>query len=216
MGLSINSGGNNKGWILIAPADWQINYINKGNNNESPSFLVTSEKGNPQFNISGFNQGKQDPTVGLLEVSVDAKKQHKLIGIQDVLQGTTQDVLQGTTQDVYQGDGKYIYAPIFERTTNSITGTVTSYLGNNAGGKFGNGMVWLAINVEKVKTDGYTFGIASSGPANTYLGYDYNININDNQLVLSFDDKFISSAETAVKVYSTIPNSHDNSGHIPS
>jgi hypothetical protein len=61
MGPSVNGGSNNMGWIIIAPCDWEIAYINKGNNNESGSFVNTTEGGNPQFNISGFNKGTTTP-----------------------------------------------------------------------------------------------------------------------------------------------------------
>jgi len=61
-GFSTNNGGNNLGWVIIAPADWQIEYIDKGNNdNESGSYLVTNDMSNPQFNISGFHQGALKP-----------------------------------------------------------------------------------------------------------------------------------------------------------
>jgi hypothetical protein len=55
MGPSVNGGGNNMGWIIVAPWNWEIDYVDKGNNNESGSLLKTNESGNPQFNISGFN-----------------------------------------------------------------------------------------------------------------------------------------------------------------
>jgi hypothetical protein len=57
MGPSTNNGGGNPSWIIIAPCDWVIAYVNSGNNNESESFLTTSESGNINFNISGFNAG---------------------------------------------------------------------------------------------------------------------------------------------------------------
>jgi len=57
MGPSVNGGGNNMGWVIVAPYDWSIDYVNKGNNNDSGSFLKTTEAGNPQFNISGFTPG---------------------------------------------------------------------------------------------------------------------------------------------------------------
>ncbi|MDR0373395.1 MAG: hypothetical protein LBI79_07570, partial [Nitrososphaerota archaeon] len=206
MGPSVNGGNNNMGWVIVAPADWEIAYVNKGNNNDSGSYLITEESSNPQFNISGFHKGTPDPKFGSLEVTVNVDKRHKVIVLQDVY--------QGTTQDVYQGTIKNTYIPIFERKViTSGTGTVTSFLGDNTGGRFNNGMVWFAIDVEKAKTDGYTFGIAYSNPANTHLGYYYNIAIVNNQLVLSFDDRFISALEATAKVYNAPPSSHDNSGH---
>ena len=60
MKFSTNNGGNNPGWVIVAPYDYVIDYVNKGNNNESPSFLSTDESGNINFNISGFHQGSPD------------------------------------------------------------------------------------------------------------------------------------------------------------
>jgi len=63
-GPSVNGGYNNPGWVVYAPCDWQIAYIDKGNNNKSESFLNTSEPGNGiSFNISGFHQGTPNPPV---------------------------------------------------------------------------------------------------------------------------------------------------------
>ena len=61
MGFSRNAGGNNPGWVIVAPADWQLAYVNSGNNNASGCFVVTAESGNLNFNISGFHQGTPDP-----------------------------------------------------------------------------------------------------------------------------------------------------------
>jgi hypothetical protein len=57
MGFSVNGGSNNFGWVIVAPYDWTIAYIDKGNNNNSDSFVVTTETSNVQFNISGFQAG---------------------------------------------------------------------------------------------------------------------------------------------------------------
>jgi len=65
MDFSRNGGGNNPGWVIAAPAGWEIAYVNKGNNNASGSFVKTTEAGNAQFNISGFYKGtpdKNEPT----------------------------------------------------------------------------------------------------------------------------------------------------------
>jgi hypothetical protein len=59
-GFSTNEGGNNPGWVIAAPFNWVIDYVNQGNNNERGSFIVTTDSGNPQFNITGHNIGK-DP-----------------------------------------------------------------------------------------------------------------------------------------------------------
>lgn len=72
MGFSVNGGGKNPGWVVVAPADWEIVYVNKGNKNNSDSFVVTTEKGNPQFNISGFHQGT--PEEGSLDTFIYINK----------------------------------------------------------------------------------------------------------------------------------------------
>ena len=70
MGFSRNAGGNNPGWVVVAPYDWELAYVNKGNNNASGCFVVTAEfTNNPQFNISGYHKGTADPVInGSLKV----------------------------------------------------------------------------------------------------------------------------------------------------
>ena len=59
MDLSVNGGGNNQGWVLVAPWDWSIAYIDQGNNkNISESYVIATNDG--QFNISGFSKGSED------------------------------------------------------------------------------------------------------------------------------------------------------------
>lgn len=60
MGFSVNGGGNNPGWIIVAPYDWFLAYKNTGNKNDSGCVLTTTEKEPGQFNISGFNKGEED------------------------------------------------------------------------------------------------------------------------------------------------------------
>lgn len=59
MGFSTNNGGNNQGWVVIAPYDWKLYYVDKGNNNTSNSFVVTSDS-EVNFNVSGFHRGSPD------------------------------------------------------------------------------------------------------------------------------------------------------------
>ena len=60
MGFSRNNGGNNPGWVIVAPPDWELDYIDKGNNqNESGCFVIASDGG--QFNVSGFHKGHGTP-----------------------------------------------------------------------------------------------------------------------------------------------------------
>jgi len=60
LGFSRNAGGNNPGWVIVAPYDWQLAYVNSGNNNASNCFVVTAESSNLNFNISGFHLGTPD------------------------------------------------------------------------------------------------------------------------------------------------------------
>ena len=59
MGYSTNGGGNNAGWVILAPAGWEIAYVDKGNGNESDSFLKTNNTKNVNFNISGYTKGSK-------------------------------------------------------------------------------------------------------------------------------------------------------------
>jgi len=76
MGFSTNGGGNNPGWVIVAPYDWEIKYVNSGNNNESPSFLVTDDTSNVNFNISGFKKGapNDEVEVKLTDVIITATR----------------------------------------------------------------------------------------------------------------------------------------------
>jgi hypothetical protein len=70
---SVNGGGNNPGWVIVAPYDWKIAYVNSGNNNQSDSFVATNESGQINFNISGFHKGSADdkPALGSITVIDD-------------------------------------------------------------------------------------------------------------------------------------------------
>lgn len=57
MGFSTNEGGNNPGWVIVAPADWTLFGVKNG---VSQNFLVTKDMSNPQFNISGYTKGTPD------------------------------------------------------------------------------------------------------------------------------------------------------------
>ena len=64
MGFSVNGGGNNPGWVIVAPYDWELAYVDRGNNNESGCYLETKASGNGlNFNISGFTKGAAAPIV---------------------------------------------------------------------------------------------------------------------------------------------------------
>jgi len=74
MDFSSNGGGNNLGWVIYAPDNFKIAYVDKGNNNTSDSFVATAETGNIQFNISGYKAGCGIviPKCGAVDVSADA------------------------------------------------------------------------------------------------------------------------------------------------
>ena len=68
-GFSVNGGGNNPGWVIVAPYDWAIKYVDKGNNqNVSDSYVVATDGG--QFNVSGFHKGSggDEPVLSGIEV----------------------------------------------------------------------------------------------------------------------------------------------------
>ncbi|MCL1873510.1 MAG: hypothetical protein FWF85_05275 [Clostridiales bacterium] len=279
MGFSVNGGGNNPGWVIVAPSDWELDYVNKGNNNESGCFLTTSESGNINFNISGFHPGKADPKYGSLKVTVNAQEEHdkyisqeihkrdvwdiyerkmkKIIDrdvwkiferdtwkifkrdvwdeyerdidkyyerdVWDIYQRNvwenwerdTWDIMERDVWDILQREVQPFLRPVFERKMiQAGNGTlVTGRNGNTVpGGTFGNGMTYLEIDVAKARTEGYEFDIADSSPSNKNVGYKYFVRIEGNELVVYFDNRFIT-AEVSAKVYSTAPTKHDPSGH---
>lgn len=186
---------------------------------------IAPDKLGTQFNLS-----HTAIYYGELKVTVDVNKQHDEVtlqqfyerdvqyfyerNVQDFYKRNVQDFYKRDVQNFYKRESHNRYVPVFEkRISNNPTSTLTSRLGNNVGGIFRNGMIWLEIDVAKARSMGYTFGIAQSNPDNTYIGYDYNVRIKDNTLILSFDDRFIMTKMTA-KVYNTAPNKHDNSDHV--
>lgn len=127
-----------------------------------------------------------------------------------------QDQYKYDLQNIYEREVHNVYIPMFERK--SITagnGTLVTWRDNMTipGGTFGNGMTYVEIDAEKATEEGYTFGIADSSPINRYVGYGYKVRIEGNDLVISFDNRFISASVSA-KVYSAAPLKHDPSGHI--
>ena len=201
MGPSVNNGGNNRGWVIYAPYDWEIAYVNKGNNNESDSFLKTNDSGNVNFNISGYSKGKPNDTTvetkGSLEVTIkddalipyveitrqktfarDAWNTYER-NVWDIYERDVWDVLQGTTQD--------FYVPIFKREiTNCNTATLVS-LGSNSIGS--TGQTWVEFYAEAAEA-GLTFEIADSSPSNRGTGYFYNVKVVGDKLYITFDNIF--------------------------
>jgi len=134
MDFSTNSGGNNPGWVIIAPYDWEIAYVNSGNNNESYSFLVTTESGNINFNISGYHKG-----------SPDAEEEITLVGYHIYARMTEVGKNGALTTIVYEvysnGEQIEVARKVFQ-------------VGNSGSG---NG-VYVSLNVE-----GYTISVAYWG-----------------------------------------------------
>ena len=77
MPFSTNGGGNNWGWVIVAPAEWTLYYVNSGNNNKSGSFVTTTTGKNVQFNVSGYNSGKP----GTIEPRASLKLQKTVDGL---------------------------------------------------------------------------------------------------------------------------------------
>ena len=133
--------------------------------------------------------------------------------VQEFYERTVQEFYEQTVQDFYERTIKEYYIPVFEKqTVTSKTSTLVSrltYSDNTAsavptnGGAFNNGHTYVEINVEEARNGGYSIGIADSSknangktPPSQYnvpIGYNYNVDIDGNQLVISFDNRFISS-----------------------
>ena len=124
--------------------------------------------------------------------------------------------------DIYEYVSKSYVKPVItyeKKIMTSSADTLTSWRndGTIPGGEFNNGMMYLQLDVDTARNEGYTFGIATSGKGatpNAYQGYDYFVNIVGDQLIISFDDRFIQAIEVTAKVYNTAPEKHDNSTHI--
>ena len=125
------------------------------------------------------------------------------------------DVYAQDFYDVYAQDFRKIFVPVFEKKASSVGGTLVTWLedGKVPGGKFGNSMTWLEVDIAKASApEGIDYTIGDSSPSNKPINYNYNVRIEGNELVLSLDDRLISAAVTA-KLYSSIPSKHDPSGH---
>jgi len=201
MGPSVNGGGNNPGWVIYAPYDWEIAYINKGNNNESESFLVTKDGKNVQFNISGYSKGKPNDTTvetkGSLEVTIldDALIPYEEITRQktfardkwNILERDVWDIYERDVQKYFQGTTQDFYVPVFKREiTNCGTATLVS-LGSNSIGS--TGQTWVEFNIEEAKA-GLRFEIADSSPYNRGTGYFYDVKVVGDKLYITFDKIF--------------------------
>jgi len=102
MGFSVNGGGNNPGWVIVAPYDWELAYVDSGNNNESGCYLETNASGNGlNFNISGFTRGEPAPVIEIPEV-----KYNFWAGVHlSVSGGTNTLTMAGDEQFKVEGNG---------------------------------------------------------------------------------------------------------------
>ena len=80
------------------------------------------------------------------------------------------------------------YWPIYEKKVSEKKSLVS--LSKNA---FNNGHTWVDIDVAAARAGALTFKIADTSPQNTEVGYSYNVRIEDDKLIVFFDDKFIST-----------------------
>lgn len=241
---SVNAGGNNPGWVIAAPYDWQIAYVNSGNNNQSPSCLVTGESGNLQFNISGYSQGKA-PAVGAIDFSVEATTQWQ--------HTTSWELWERTVQPVWQRTIREIFAPQYKKEVSSAKGTLVSGLkydsdtataqpvdggligtmGKN--GKFStNGFTYVTVDLDDPRLDDGGFievPIADSSynangkktPAeyNRPIGYSYRVSLDGDNLAISFDERIIATSVAAHVsddgvMPTAVPGAHTANGAVVS
>ncbi|MCE5235064.1 MAG: hypothetical protein LLF87_03315 [Eubacteriales bacterium] len=138
-----------------------------------------------------------------------------LYNVQDFYKYNVQDFYKCDVQDFYGRTAQNIYIPMFaKKAVKAGSDTLVAWRDNKTipGGTFNNGMTYLEIDAATARETGYIFGIADSSPSNRYVGYNFNVRIEGNELVISFDSRFISAGVSA-KVYSTAPAKHDPSGH---
>ncbi|MCL2503527.1 MAG: hypothetical protein FWE94_02825, partial [Coriobacteriia bacterium] len=115
LGFSTNSGGNNPGWVVVAPYDWAVSYVNSGNNNESASFLVTNDESNVNFNISGFHRGKGTPPPP--EGAITLKKTVDGVAFESWVSGYEGDrdaLLAGITFGLYAAGAESVRTRVFD------------------------------------------------------------------------------------------------------
>ena len=106
MGFSTNKGGNNPGWVVVAPYDWVLDYVSSGNNNVSDCFVVTGEGGNIQFNISGFHKGsggKTDP-YGELVIGKTVDGIDFAAWVSDNYDGDLDELMAGISFELYRAN----------------------------------------------------------------------------------------------------------------
>ncbi|MDR0782850.1 MAG: hypothetical protein LBE83_03720 [Propionibacteriaceae bacterium] len=198
LGFSTNNGGNNPGWVILAPAGWEI----------ASGFLITKDLTQVNFNISGFNKGVPDkPVNGALTFEFDITAQHKEVTTQEVRQKTIQPIWQTTIQ---RYERPVFYQPKTTYNNNTLV-TRLDYSSNLAsavptnGVTLNNGHTVVAVNIAAASApEGVSVEIADSSfnangkktPAeyNSPIGYSYNVQIANGQVTISFDDSLVSAS----------------------
>ena len=145
MGPSVNAGGNNMGWVIVAPYDWQIAYVNSGNKNESQSFIKTNEDGNVNFNISGYKKGSPNPKVPTGTLRFEKTVAGVLFAdwtLNNFNELERNAILGGVTFELYPVSGNNVAPSGAPLKTTGLNGNIVDFGNNLADG-------WYAI-VEKL------------------------------------------------------------------
>jgi hypothetical protein len=75
------------------------------------------------------------------------------------------------------------HKPVYKEYSNSTKTLVTK-----SGNVWGNGMTWVEIDVAAARAGSLRFEIAQSNPANTAIGYFYNVTIVGDEITVYFDN----------------------------
>ena len=204
MGPSVNGGGNNPGWVIVAPYDWAIAYVEKGNNgNKSDSYIKSSKefKAGGQFNISGYNAGKAAPPPSDPEdPPPDDPNPPPTTGDLAVL-----DVID----DLILMEEYYIdyHKPVYQKVGNGESTIINRY-GTTLTGA--NNTHFSYIEVGKDTTE------LAIGNKKNPIGISYEIEIIDNELYIYFADHYelIGNASLrAIVSNDAIPDKHNTYGN---
>jgi len=204
MGFSRNPGGNNPGWVVVTPLGWTL---------VDAWITPLDDPSNYVFTWSGYLAIQRTSLgMGSLSVTVDGQVTYDDATYQPVWQKTYQPVWQKSYQPVWQKTYQPFERPTFAKKVysggNDTLVSRLSYSGNTAaatptnGGTFKNGHTYVSLDLNAASS--WTFPIADSSSNsndkktpdqyNQPVGYEYNVNIVGNQVVISFDDREISAS----------------------
>ena len=218
----------NKGWASTILDASKVEFFygentTKRDNGKNISTYAVVEKEDGWYAYSKKNKisniivSKDKAKYGSLRVGAKVTKQHEKITYRPIWQKTYQEVWQKTYQPIWQKTIQNYLVPTFKKDVTSLEGTLVTWLENGKieGGKFGNGMTWLKLDAQKLKNseDGVSYTIADSSPSNKPIEYKYNAKIVGDELIISFDERLISTSVTA-KLFTSQPSKHDPSGHV--